>query len=126
MQRNRIIPMACFVLAGICAGLCAGFIIAARAIPKPIISESLHEAISDDLKRINHNTGGTLEKQDFSENKWLSEAYRQWYHSLSEVEQRVIKFHDDSIGWMLWLLGIGVAMAVIGAALRNKLTPRVQ
>ena len=121
MPKGRVIAIACFVLAGTCAGLCAGFIIAARAIPEPTMSESLREAVSGELERINDDTGGMLEKQDFSENKWLSAAYRQWHYSLSEVDQLVIKFHDDSLGWMLWLVGIGFAMAIIGVALRDKL-----
>ena len=126
MRKGRVIAIACFVLAGTCAGLCAGFIIAARAIPRPTMSESLREAISDELERINDDTDGMLEKQDFEENKWLSAEYRQWYYSLSEVDQHVIKFHDESVTWMLWLVGIGVAMAIIGAALRDKLKPREQ
>ena len=126
MRRGRIIAVVCFVLAGTCAGLCAGFIIAARAIPRPTISESLREAISDELKRIDDDTGGMLEKQDFSENKWLSAEYQRWYYSLSEVDQRVIKFHDDSVRWMLWLMGIGFAVAIIGAVLPDNPKPQGQ
>ena len=98
-----------------------------RLIPEPAIPQSVHEATSDELERINDETLGMLEEQEFSENKWLSMAYQQWfYHALSEVEQDVIKFHDNSLRWMLWLIGIGLAMAIIGAVLRDKAKPRVQ
>lgn len=124
MRRNRVIPVVCFILAGTCAGLCVGLIIAAQRIPSPTMPESIRQAMSQELVRIDDETGGMLENRDFSENKWLSMTYRQWFYSLSGIEQNVIRFHDDAVQWGLWLMGIGVFMVIAGALLRSRAKTR--
>lgn len=120
MKRDRLITIACFALAGTCAGLCAGFIVAARVIPVPHMPQSVKEAVSNEIEQINDELDGMPENQTGSENKWLSSAYRHWFYSLSKVEQHVIKFHDDSMNWAMWITGIGFAMVITGVLLRNK------
>ena len=118
--KYQYLVLICFVLAGTCIGLFVGFIIAERYIPIPTMPETVAKVISHELVRINDKVGGILEKQRFSQNKWLSDAYCQWFFSLSEVEQNVMKFHNTSLRWSIWIAGIGISMLIVGSLLLNN------
>ena len=86
-------------------------------IPLPIVPESVGQEISKELEEINDKTGGSLEKHTFDENKWLSMVYKEWYNSLSEANQNIIKYHDDAKNWVIRLMGIAIAIVIIGVFL---------